>query len=79
MKFGIPIEHAQRIDRIINKQEYEKELFLRNQLQTVIEEAEAVFTTLKEMDLGDPKVLKVARQDVQIAMEACVTNFERFM
>jgi len=48
-------------------------------LQTVIEEAEAVFTTLKEMDLGDPKVLKVARQDVQIAMEACVTNFERFM
>jgi hypothetical protein len=28
-KFGIPIEHAQRVDRIINKKEYEKELFLR--------------------------------------------------
>ena len=45
----------------------------------MIEEAEAVFETLKETDIGDPKALNYVKRDVQIAMAACITNFEQFM
>jgi hypothetical protein len=73
------MEHAQRVDRIINKKEYEKEIFLRAQLNLVVEEAEAVFQALEGTDISNPKALKLAQRDVKKAMDACVTNFERFM
>jgi len=48
-------------------------------LQKDIEEAEAVFETLKETDIGDEKAFSYAKRNVQRAMAACIANFEQFM
>ena len=55
--FGIPIEYARRIDKLINKREYEREKLLKTYLHTVITEAEDLFKSLGEIAPNDSLAL----------------------
>lgn len=47
---GIPLHFAQKIDKIINKREYDREQQQQHQLDDLITEMEATFSSLQHID-----------------------------